>query len=194
MILYKYVTADRIDVLEGGQIRFTQPDSFNDPFETLPHVDAYVERSQISEFVGGLLKEINIDQEYERILQEIIKEYNISDEDAVKIRQYSKREVVSMAETFASPIMERLIGLDFPNAKETVQQSIHEKFSTKDGAAYLFSFPPEIVKEIVLGCRISDTNRKKIKALVEEEKKYRHVRLYQTVVDSKEFKLNINPI
>jgi hypothetical protein len=31
--LYKYVTADRIDILQNGHIRFTQPSVLNDPFE-----------------------------------------------------------------------------------------------------------------------------------------------------------------
>lgn len=31
--LYKYVTADRIDILQNGHFRFTQPSVLNDPFE-----------------------------------------------------------------------------------------------------------------------------------------------------------------
>lgn len=41
MIVYKYLTADRIDVLEGQQIRFTQPSALNDPFECLPNLSLY---------------------------------------------------------------------------------------------------------------------------------------------------------
>lgn len=36
MVIYKYVHPDRIDVLENGVIRFTQPTALNDPFETYP--------------------------------------------------------------------------------------------------------------------------------------------------------------
>lgn len=36
MIAYKYCEPDRIDVLENGMIRFTQPVEFNDPFEASP--------------------------------------------------------------------------------------------------------------------------------------------------------------
>ena len=36
MIAYKYCEPDRIDVLENGMIRFTQPADFNDPFEASP--------------------------------------------------------------------------------------------------------------------------------------------------------------
>lgn len=40
MRLYKYVSADRIDVLLNGVIRFTQAADFNDPFEIGPYVAA----------------------------------------------------------------------------------------------------------------------------------------------------------
>lgn len=36
MLVYKYVQAARIDILENGVIRFTQPAALNDPFETYP--------------------------------------------------------------------------------------------------------------------------------------------------------------
>jgi hypothetical protein len=35
-ILYKYCPPERIDVLQNGKIRFTQPPVFNDPFESTP--------------------------------------------------------------------------------------------------------------------------------------------------------------
>lgn len=38
MMLYKYLTADRIDVLQNCLIRYTQPGAFNDPFEVKPHI------------------------------------------------------------------------------------------------------------------------------------------------------------
>ena len=42
MILYKYVPAERIDILQNLQIRFTQPNAMNDPFEARP--DSYITR------------------------------------------------------------------------------------------------------------------------------------------------------
>ncbi len=35
-VLYKYFPPERIDVLQNGKLRFTQPLVFNDPFESLP--------------------------------------------------------------------------------------------------------------------------------------------------------------
>src|SRR5882724_807413 len=40
MLVYKYGHPDRIDVLADGLIRFTQPAALNDPFETLPNLQA----------------------------------------------------------------------------------------------------------------------------------------------------------
>lgn len=37
MIFYKYVSAERIDILQNRLIRFTQPPALNDPFEAKPH-------------------------------------------------------------------------------------------------------------------------------------------------------------
>jgi uncharacterized protein Usg len=39
MTLYKYVIADRIDILKNGVIRFTQPSALNDPWEMKPHIE-----------------------------------------------------------------------------------------------------------------------------------------------------------
>lgn len=44
MIVYKYLPAERIDILENSEIRFTQTCDLNDPFETLPNFSAYRDR------------------------------------------------------------------------------------------------------------------------------------------------------
>jgi Protein of unknown function (DUF2971) len=41
MIVYKYLSPDRSNVLTNGRIRFTQPAVLNDPFETLPASTEY---------------------------------------------------------------------------------------------------------------------------------------------------------
>jgi Protein of unknown function (DUF2971) len=38
MLVYKYLAPERIDVLQTGRIRFTQPAAFNDPFESRPYL------------------------------------------------------------------------------------------------------------------------------------------------------------
>ncbi|HYX72602.1 MAG TPA: DUF2971 domain-containing protein [Nitrososphaera sp.] len=41
MSLYKYVIAERIDILRNARIRFTQPSAFNDPFEMRPFIESF---------------------------------------------------------------------------------------------------------------------------------------------------------
>ena len=43
MIFYKYVSAERIDILQNRLIRFTQPNALNDPFEARPNFHATIE-------------------------------------------------------------------------------------------------------------------------------------------------------
>jgi hypothetical protein len=47
MTLYKYIHPDRIDVIENLEIRFTQPDALNDPFELQPHFESLVAEADV---------------------------------------------------------------------------------------------------------------------------------------------------
>ena len=62
MILYKYLS--RFEVLSSSMLRFTQPGSFNDPFEVTPHIDALVERNKINLFGETLFTGANFEQEF----------------------------------------------------------------------------------------------------------------------------------
>ena len=52
MLLYKYVTPDRIDILEKKLIRFTQPLCFNDPFEVFPAVESFLKPGREKELIS----------------------------------------------------------------------------------------------------------------------------------------------
>lgn len=58
---------------------------------------------------------------------------------------------------------------------------------------YLFSFPPRIVKTVILGCRILDDTKDEIEALINQDDRYAHVKLQRASIDEKEFRLNIGP-
>ena len=47
MTLFKYIRPERIDVVENLEIRFTQPDALNDPFELRPHFDSLVAEGDV---------------------------------------------------------------------------------------------------------------------------------------------------
>lgn len=58
MILYKYLDSDRINVLENGCIRFTQPADFNDPFEFKPVVSSLASKEEMDDIVDREIKGI----------------------------------------------------------------------------------------------------------------------------------------
>lgn len=65
MLLYKYVSEDRISILKDGLIRFSQPQAFNDPFELKPHISEIMDRAGLEKTISDLLPEI-IKNEYDK--------------------------------------------------------------------------------------------------------------------------------
>lgn len=55
MIAYKYLSPKRINVIQDGHIRFTQPKYFNDPFEFKPVVDGLFSKQFLSSVICELL-------------------------------------------------------------------------------------------------------------------------------------------
>jgi hypothetical protein len=47
MTLFKYIRPERIDIIENCEIRFTQPDALNDPFELHPHFESIVAEADV---------------------------------------------------------------------------------------------------------------------------------------------------
>ena len=68
MVLYKYLTPARLDVLEDRRIRFTQPAAFNDPFEFKPCIESAVSPAHFREYV---------EQNFDEILKRELGEYPI---------------------------------------------------------------------------------------------------------------------
>lgn len=65
MILYKYLSQTRIDVIEKNMIRFTQYGDFNDPFELNPNIDKLAEEDEIKNLVGKNFAKL-IEEEYDK--------------------------------------------------------------------------------------------------------------------------------
>jgi hypothetical protein len=49
MTLFKYIRPDRIDIIHNLEIRFTQPDALNDPFELRPHINSLIAEADVLE-------------------------------------------------------------------------------------------------------------------------------------------------
>ena len=47
MAVYKYVSPERIDVLQNCRVRYTQPRYLNDPFELRPHFSDLMGREEL---------------------------------------------------------------------------------------------------------------------------------------------------
>lgn len=65
MILYKYLSQTRIDVIEKNMIRFTQYGDFNDPFELNPNIDKLAEEDEIKNLVEKNFAKL-IEEEYDK--------------------------------------------------------------------------------------------------------------------------------
>lgn len=59
---------------------------------------------------------------------------------------------------------------------------------------YMFKVPPECIKAIILGCRTSKRNWRKILRVLAGNKHYSHVKAYTATTDEKLFRLNISPV
>ena len=53
MGIYKYISTERIDILINEHIRFTQPSSFNDPFDTYPYFKAVARNEEINNYFNN---------------------------------------------------------------------------------------------------------------------------------------------
>jgi hypothetical protein len=115
MILYKYLSPERVDVLEHRRIRYSQPNAFNDPFEVKPYISHISDDAQI---------EANIDQLLD---DETRKLYEILPPEACAILSY---------EQIASLVMQRreslrgrfgiLINKFTPKVREIMENKFNE--------------------------------------------------------------------
>lgn len=62
-MLYKYLSPERIDILENCHIRFTQSAAFNDPFEIKPHINSIAPENELRRQLREMLPD-RLRQEY----------------------------------------------------------------------------------------------------------------------------------
>jgi len=82
MKLYKYVSPERIDILLKGQIRFSQPSAWNDPFEVQPYykdhksLNPFQRLFELSKLINHLIETNNLPsiEEYKKVGREITKD------------------------------------------------------------------------------------------------------------------------
>ena len=92
MPLYKYVTAERIDVLQNGLIRFSQPSALNDPWDMRPHVERLFTDNDLDEHVVGPLKPQSDNQlidYFSQIIDDFAKTNGLADKSLDEIGKLS---------------------------------------------------------------------------------------------------------
>ena len=72
-------------------------------------------------------------------------------------------------------------------------QDATEVRSIDNQTIHLFSFPPTCVREVILGYRISALNRLEIRESLANDEQYSHVKLYDAVIDIRDYKVNMVP-
>lgn len=143
MALYKYLNAERVDVLDKLRIRITQPSALNDPFESLPMIEKIMGE-------GDFYSLIN-DQVEKSELRETVKE-TIEKE----LSPYKKIINTDLFESdeFIDVIMENFDSLTRPFIKEALNpenlnqsysENFKESFSNTFGVLSLTQNPDNLL-------------------------------------------------
>lgn len=304
MAIYKYVSADRIDILINSNIRFTQPTAFNDLFEMNPHFIAIANEGAIDDFLKSdfcgnenmekLLKEaweaecqkcgVSIPfrfvryimkgeaDKFEPIMKDWFKQFMMmkgpnhrsfasntihsgidksfgilclteKPDNLLMWAHYSENHsgfVIEFNEKHNffdqrknerqtsywlrkvryAKIRPKIILFDLSKSDEQNQEQWINDFiwvksehwdyeqewrmicglrrckevKINNNKIYLHPIPIECITGIILGCRISDTNRNVLLRLLKSNKIYSHIRLLRAVMDEREYKLNFKEI
>jgi len=145
MILYKYVTPDRIDILKKGLIRFTQPLCFNDPFEIFPSVESFLKHGKEKELASLILANIKADpKEFEKTwLEELMKYQDLIPFDLNKI--FPVEWAMAEIDRTIMPLTKLIIDQLNIEAKTTMLKDIRQKMNTTMGILSLSEKPNNLL-------------------------------------------------
>ncbi len=121
MTLYKYVTSERIDVLQNELIRFTQPSALNDPWDVRPHVERLLTDHDLEQLAAPLMRQTDeelIDQ-ISKIIENISKSHNLGNKSFDEIKQV----VVEANREFPGELKQLYEGV-FTQTVETARQAL----------------------------------------------------------------------
>lgn len=104
MILYKYCPPARFDVLVKGQVRFTPPGAFNDPFEFRPVVSQIADDSYLRDY---------IDREFDRTVDAELKKlgpliHAVPIEYLAELRAKARSQIQPAFRAFEAALIPRL--------------------------------------------------------------------------------------
>lgn len=280
-MLYKYLTPERIDVIENKLIRYTQPDALNDPFELKPHASNLAS----DEYILSMFDETyhdEITQSYHELPKEIRDTISLNEfHEAIKPHVQSLRQhlpsiasglnglvnsklhdgfnqhvgILSLTEApdnllmwshYASEHTGFVIGFDETNKHFNSKRSESDEFyhlrkleyrqhrpdisliemnstdvflvkstdweyesewrimrpldhadkkiEQEDFSIHLFSIPADSIVEIIMGCRMDKDVMTKLLTTIATDPSLSHVRLYKSMPNKRQFKLDIHKI
>jgi Protein of unknown function (DUF2971) len=122
MPLYKYVTAERIDVLQNGLIRFSQPSALNDPWDLRPHVERLFTDDDIDQQVLAPMKPES-DTQMIDFLSQTIENFNKA-QGVTEISLDEIRKVVTAADDEFPGELRQLFEAAFAETAEKMRQIV----------------------------------------------------------------------
>lgn len=145
MLLYKYVTPDRIDILEKGLIRFTQPLCFNDPFEVFPAVEAFLKPGKEKELASLISANIksNPNESKKTWDEEIIKYQNMFHVDFTNLLPAELG--LAMVDQHVESLTNLIVNQLNIKAKTSFLHTIRQKMNTDMGILSLSEKPDNLL-------------------------------------------------
>lgn len=143
MAIYKYVTEERIDILENGFIRFTQPSAFNDPFEVYPYFKSIADNDSVENLIAEQWSHQSLEKIIEERFQEQLNEKPFLRliPDFEKTFKEGMAKLMPMGRRFAEGILK----IDSPETRSFVLSSIRQALDKTIGILCLTEKPDNLL-------------------------------------------------
>ena len=133
-ILYKYFIEERVEILENGLIRYTQPGLFNDPFEAFPYLKSITNTDIIDEYSNKIDdQDSGIKQRIFEIIENDSQFKSLPAHQKVLARRMVEANTDSVISKFA-PMAKELfrssMKLEGPAGKEMIKRFVNAVNST----------------------------------------------------------------
>jgi hypothetical protein len=136
MTLFKYIRPERVDVIRNLEIRFTQPDALNDPFELQPHIDSLVAEADVLENLPESPTDLRpmVKQAYELVpeLQAIPLDYAMRAMEELMSTEDARQAAAEGLRIFLTSMRD---------GAAVVRQAIHRAFNENVGLLSLSEIP-----------------------------------------------------
>ncbi len=124
MPLYKYVQPKRIDIIENGKIRFTQPAAFNDPFDTRPHILALADDKWLTTFLEeNIENEEKLKEISEESLEKEFSKYGVTRKHP--LFEFVLQKMKGMMKTQAPAFFKSIFKLQNPIFKNVIFEALN---------------------------------------------------------------------